>query len=307
MSYNFQFTVDTSPMAESIDGVSHHVDGVTTAVVAMQTAVVIAEQRAADKICTNVNKGFYTLIRSQISQKIAKLKSTADAKIMELQQQSVSLSSIKHRMEKDYMMIAHRYSNLFNSLNKSLKNRIYELDKPTTNFVSKDILSIANRVKQLSAAPAINQLESISAGQTIKTSKTKSNALRTISFMQDFIHSSEHQRSLVSIILYNKAIEKPTTINMPVILTESESMNVRQNQWNIYSPEGISKQTALETQSYFFSNINSLKWSTSTQADTNSVEQEYGKMVDKSELSERIRKQMILFMESANIQKLVSA
>jgi len=81
---HFNFTVDTNPMANSIDGVADHVDGTTTAVVAMQTAVVIAEQKGAEKICNNVNFGFYSLIRSQISQKIATHKSKADAKIMEL-------------------------------------------------------------------------------------------------------------------------------------------------------------------------------------------------------------------------------
>ncbi len=45
MGYDFGFTVDTEPMARSIDHVSNHVDGVTTAVVAMQTAVVVAEKQ----------------------------------------------------------------------------------------------------------------------------------------------------------------------------------------------------------------------------------------------------------------------
>ena len=140
----FNFTVDTEPMADSIDGVANHVDGTTAAVVAMQTAVIIAEEKGAERICNNVNYGFYSLIRSQISQKIATHKSKADAKIMELQQQTVSLAAIKSRMEKDYMMLASRYTKLFEGLNKSLRARIFELDKPSTSFVYKDVLPVAN-------------------------------------------------------------------------------------------------------------------------------------------------------------------
>ena len=45
----FNFTVDTEPMADSIDGVANHVDGTTAAVVAMQTAVIIAEEKGAER------------------------------------------------------------------------------------------------------------------------------------------------------------------------------------------------------------------------------------------------------------------
>ena len=186
---HFNFTVDTDPMANSIDGVAHHVDVTTAAVVAMQTAVVIAEQKGAEKICNNVNFGFYSLIRSQISQKIATHKSKADAKIMELQQQSVSLIAIKGRMEKDYMMLASRYTKLFEGLNKSLRARIFELDKPTTNFVLKDVLPTANRTKRLSGSSSTMQLESITSSQMISVSNTKYNAMKNISSMQDFIFS----------------------------------------------------------------------------------------------------------------------
>jgi len=108
--------LDTNPMAAEIGTVSNHVKVTTTAVVAMQTAVVIAEAKAADHVCDNVNKGFYTLIRSQISQKIAKLQSEVDSHLMQLNQQRKQLLSIKGRMERDYNMISNRYLKLFNGL-----------------------------------------------------------------------------------------------------------------------------------------------------------------------------------------------
>ena len=300
---HFNFTVDTEPMANSIDGVSLHVDGTTAAVIAMQTAVVIAEQKGADKICSNVNFGFYSLIRSQISQKIAKLKSIADAKIMELQQQSVSLSSIKSRMEKDYNMIANRYTKLFTSLNKALQGRIFELDKPTTTFINKDIFPNTNRTKQLSAASSTIQLESIAGSQLISVSNTKFNALRNISSMKDFIFSSEKQKKLIGSILLNESVPNPSEKFIPVVITESGGINVRQNQVIISQPS-IGRKMNAKIESYVYSALTNLKWSESDTNEKGRVKQEYGSFVSNSTLSDRIKKQMLSLLESSNWQKL---
>lgn len=302
---HFNFTVDTNPMADSIDGVANHVDGTTAAVIAMQTAVVIAEERGAEKICSNVNFGFYSLIRSQISQKIATHKSKADAKIMELQQQSGSLAAIKGRMERDYMMLASRYTKLFESLNKALKGRIFELDKPTTNFVLKDVLPVANRTKRLSGSPSVTQIESIANSQMISVSNTKHNAMKNISSMQDFIYSSENQKSLIGSILSKESVTKPTDKNIPVIISESEGLNVRQSQWLITQP-AMKKNTNAKIESHIYSSISNLKWNDSNANDTGRIKQEYGNMVDKAPISERTKKKMLSLLESSNWQKLNS-
>lgn len=300
---HFNFTVDTNPMANSIDGVAHHVDSTTAAVIAMQTAVIIAEKNAADKICANVNFGFYSLIRSQISQKIAMHKSKADAKIIELQQQSVSLSAIKGRMEKDYNMIANRYTKLFNSLNKALRGRIYELDKPTTSFLNKDILPTANRIKHLSAATSVIQLETITGSQLISVSNTKYNAMQNISSMKDFICSSEKQKGLIGSILLKESVNHSIEKFIPIVITESGGLHVRQKQWNISQPN-IGKNMNSKIESHVYSAIANLKWSTGEASDTSRIRQEYGNIVSKASLPDRIKKQMLSLLETTKWQML---
>lgn len=302
---NFNFTVDTNPMAESIDGVANHVDGTTAAVIAMQTAVVIAEQKGAEKICNNVNFGFYSLIRSQISQKIATHKSKADAKIMELQQQSVTLIAIKSRMEKDYQMLASRYTKLFEGLNKALRARIFELDKPTTSFVFKDVLPTANRTKSLSGSSSTTQVESIASSQMISISNTKYNAMKNISSMQDFIYSSENQKSLISSILNKETVTKPTEKDIPVLISESEGLNVRQSQWIITQPP-LKKNTNSKIESHIYSSLSHLKWVDENQGNYSRVKQEFGNFVNQSTVSDRVKKQMLSLLESSKWQKLNS-
>jgi hypothetical protein len=117
-------------MARSVDSVRGHVNGVTTAVTAMEAAVIATEQESARTICENVDRGFYILIKSQISQKLVAAQTEMSAKALILVQLGKALDNIKRQMEKDYAMISRRYAKLFQSLNRSLETRVRELDRP---------------------------------------------------------------------------------------------------------------------------------------------------------------------------------
>jgi hypothetical protein len=217
----FNYTVDTRPMAEEIKSVSHHVNATTGAIVAMQTAVIFAEEKAAEHVCNNVNKGFYSLILSQISQKMAKLQSDVDSHLMLLVQQKNALLGIKGRMQRDYNMIAGRYGKLFNGLNTNLKQRVFELDKPTIDFAIKEVDKVSNRTKYLTATIPITQLESISLSQRIVASNIKNKGLNVINSMRSFLFEMNNQKKLTDQILINdNRYTETATIYIPIVIYE---------------------------------------------------------------------------------------
>ena len=222
---SYSFNVDTQPMAEQIDKVSENVNGVSTAVVTMQTAVIAAETKATSMLCNKVNNGFYKLMLSQIAQKSAIAESEAKALVMELSQQSMALTALKTRMGKDFHMIATRYTSLFNSLNKALHNRIYELDKPTINFVSKDIQTSENRINGLIARVPVNQSESLSVSQAIAAGKIKHNASILIDYMKHYLKFFNFQRRLSEQIMLNEAVDQTGTTYVPIIISQSRQEN----------------------------------------------------------------------------------
>lgn len=296
--------VDTNPMAAEINTVSSHIKGTTTAVVAMQTAVVLAEKRAADHVCDNVNKGFYTLIRSQISQKIAKLQSDVDSHIMQLSAQKKQLLAIRGRMERDYNMISSRYLKLFNGLNQNLKQRIYELDKPTINFAIKEVEKVSNRTKHLTATVPVSQLESLAASQKIIASNAKFRGLKVINSMTNFLADMSEQKKLTDKILLEKSNAENSTLSVPVVISEcnfdkfnNKNIDIQLN--NIQ----LMKQTQSAIKNTVISNIENIVWQSSKEIDKE-VKSEFSKFLSNSGSSERVKEMANKLFMANNYQTL---
>jgi hypothetical protein len=126
--------VDTKPFDNSVENCNDHVNMLTTAVVAAETAQIISIDKNAKKVATTVVNGFFSYIKSEISQQIAELSQNIDAQLMHLRELAHSCSQKKIQMEADFSRISGRYVKIFDDLNNELKNRVFELDKPTFQF-----------------------------------------------------------------------------------------------------------------------------------------------------------------------------
>ena len=299
----FNYTVDTKPMAEEIRSVSHHVNATTGAVVAMQTAVIFAEEKAADHICNNVNKGFYSLIRSQISQKMAKLQSDVDSHLMQLVQQKNALLSIKNRMQRDYNMIAGRYGKLFNGLNANLKQRVFELDKPTIDFAIKEVDKVSNRTKYLTATIPITQLESISLSQRIVASNIKHKGLNVINSMRSFLFEMNTQKKLTDQILINdNRYTETATIYIPIVICEcNRDKTDSKNLEIIVSDVELDNFSKSAIQNTAYAEINQVEWS-QKDISNSEIKSEFSKLISSSAKSQRVKELAMQLFQSNNFQ-----
>lgn len=286
----FNYTVDTQPMAKEIGSVSNHVKATTTAVVAMQAAVVLAEAKAADHVCDNVNKGFYTLIRSQISQKIAKLQSEVDSHLMQLNQQKKQLLGVKSRMERDYNMISNRYLKLFTGLNINLKQRVFELDKPVIDFAVREVEKVSNRTKHLTAGVPINQLESLAVSQKIIASNLKYRGLNVINSMTKFLADMYAQKELTDkILLESNSNVENNTLSVPIIISESNYDKFDNKHIEIsVSPLELSKQSQASIKNLVMQNVENLQWRNNGSINKE-VQSEFIKMLNSSNASQRVK------------------
>lgn len=235
-------SVDTAPMAAELQSVSNHIKGTTAAVVTMQTAVIAAENKGANKVCSNVNRGFFTLMRSQISQKIANKQSRVEALIMQLGQQKRQLLSIKTNMEREYGRIAERYLRIFTSVNKELESRIRQIDQPVFELVNKHMMTSSNRMNALSGWVTTSQAEGITQSQQILVSKMKHNAQVALEQSTEFLSQIGEQRVLTGkVLISNPMGNESKTCQIPVVIWETLNDNSGIPRTEVNTPEALAK------------------------------------------------------------------
>lgn len=289
MASHIDFVVDTKPMAQEINTVSTNIKGTTAAVVSMQAAVIAAEKEAADHVCDNVNRGFYTLIHSQISQKIARLQSDVDSHLMKLNQLKKQLLAVRVRMERDYGMITGRYVKLFNGLNKNLQQRVYELDKPTVQFAIKELDSISNRPKLLTSTVPVTQSESLALSQRILASNMKQRGAQALEVMSKFLGDMKQQKELTDRVMLKSANVDSDSVHMlPVAYCESNYDKYGNTRTEVFvSSECLSQRGKDVVRNVMNSQVGELNWE-SGEIDSE-IKSEFNRMLSASSASDRIK------------------
>lgn len=294
--------VDTNPMANSIDTVSRHVDATTTAVVAFQTAVVKAEKDGAEHVCKNVNKGFFTLMHSQLSQKIAANQSRVDSLTIELVAQKKRLLAIKSTMEKDYGRIVSRYSRIMTGINKALKQRVVELDRPVFEFTNREIACNMSRNQLLAAVVPVCQLENLTASQQITVSNIKHDSIKVIDSTEQFLRQMNEQKILTDKILLRSIPGDGGTEHYPVAILESQIDSNGNLAYSVTVPEGMDSANMREISSRVYEKTSDLEWK---EAEINDlVKQEFVKLVVESKASDRVKQMANKLFESQKMQTL---
>lgn len=292
-------SVDTTPMAAELKSVSNQVKGTTAAVVSMKTAVVEAEFQNANKVCANVNRGFLTLMRSQISQKIANKQSRVEALIMRLGQQKRQLLGIKTNMEREYGRIAERYLKIFTSINKELESRIVQIDQPVFELVNKHMMTSSNRMNALSGWVSTSQAEGITQSQQILVSNMKHNAQVALEQSTGFLAQIGEQRVLTNkILISNPKGNESKMCQIPVLIFETLN-DSGISRTEVRSPEALSKNDADQINNVIRS-TEGLPWS----ADEHSpmVAEEFYSLVDSSRSSERVKDMMKKMFSSSDYE-----
>ena len=220
---DFNITVDTSPMARSLDVVNSNVSGVTASVVAMESAVVIAQEQAAQNICHNVDTGFFILMKSQFDQKIAAVSSKMLSQMQLMESFKNDIDKIMLIMQDDYERIKQRYMKHFNSLDKALETRIHELDKRAYEISRNYKLSQFKTGSEVIKAICYNddtQLLNVKQMSAIVKSKSS----KSIGVMANDVIDQLNYTDSVKSILKDVTSDSAESEFIPVIFTETDSM-----------------------------------------------------------------------------------
>ena len=301
---SLHFEVDTTPMAQTVDTARGHLTGVTVAVTAMEAAVIAAEKASSKKICENVDKGFYMLVKSQTSQKAVAAYTEMISNQITMLQLAKAFDNIKRQMESDFNMITRRYAKLFQSLNKALEIRIKELDRLAMQLAEIKKTFVFDKLKDSSSMLLSVSAEAIPFAQTALAGKLKQKTMDTLLTLKESANENNSYSEQVDNILIKKGGNLSGDYKfryLPAIFFTSDSLlNPGDTIENIYTV----KTDVWQNTASIISEINriqkDLPWSTLDKNEKDSIRREFlalcEKEADDERLSNEIRR---LFDESS--------
>ena len=227
--------VDTIPFDQSVNHVKGRVDLLTGAVVATESAEIVSKEINSNKVANTIIGGFFSYIRSEISQQIAELSLNIDAQTMHLKELMQSCIAKTKQMEGDFNRIASRYIKIFDDLNNELSNRIYELDKPAFVFKKEtDNQKIRTTGNDLVNTVAIFGIESGNLQSRISASIAKKRALDTLNKSKLFLWQQKNLNTTIQQSMINE--NEAYTIYAPICFIETNNISNQINR-NVYSTD----------------------------------------------------------------------
>lgn len=281
--------VDTIPMAEKIQRVGQNVEHTTMAVVAMKTAVVEAEKSGAQHICQNVNRGFFTLMQSQLSAKLAQKKSRTEALMAQLAMQKRRLLEIKNSMENDYQRICTRYGRIISSINKQLEQRIIDLDKPVYKFCTNDIATCTNRKLTVSGIAPIVQKEDVQTAQRINSSVLRRDGEYAINHLKDFLVEFAKSDNEVRCHTIESLPAQDCTFYLPFVMMSVTVDSEGTQSLYITPPESLSIKNAQRSVREISSQVNTFGW-VPEESVSSETKTEFLRILAESEQPDRVKK-----------------
>ena len=301
----YDFVVDTTPMGEAISSIALMVDRTSTTVVTASQAIGQAEAEAAEKISLNVSRGFFNLVISQLNQKLAGLRSSLQSMDAQLLEEKRTAEYLRSQFFGDFQMIKRRYHKLFTTLDRALKNRVFELDKPLLSMLDAGYRSnIKGRLTNL-CVPAILAKESQDAGLGLEVSRAKQHSLKLLAAVRDYLAAAFQVQTRIERLLSARLdSQQNREIELPSLVLEHDSFasGIRGTVFKIPG-EGEHGKTRYHevVQSVTGLDLESLEWEPANAQERNQVLSEYYRLLDSNDLFEREKKEMHRLMDGRPI------
>ena len=300
--HRFGYPVDTEPMAESLNEVKTSVHALNGVVAAMQTAVISAEKKAAKDVCNSVDAGFYGLIASQISQKIAHVEPNVISGQQLLLSIKRDLCKIRPNLEKDYNRCLRTYSSIFRQINKSTKEHLLALDKEAFNLIELFRKQCISRQSDRSAFMLlmdndVNRVRQLGT-QTHVMNNAKS-GITDVSTYKDEYNLLEKKQDILA---GNKKIESDEILNVPVLYIDYDEVNGSEQKVDVHVVSGIEENCANRIKTKVSMDMNANEWSAISAEELNLLKQDVKSLCAKHNCSERLSNELNRLMEESAIE-----
>ncbi len=212
--------VDTDDFDSSVNDCNTHIGALTTSVVATKAAHAKSIADSSKKISKTIISGFFSTVKSELSQQIAELKSQVDATLLHLNEMAKRCRDKRRQMETDYNRICQRYTKVFTDLNTELQHRIFELDRAAfkTEEVSKECAD-RSLTSENAGMLTVTSGENARVQGQLLASAAKKRALDAIHRANAYLVYQQENRNVINRSLFNSPDESHYYV--PVCMAES--------------------------------------------------------------------------------------
>ena len=302
-THNFGYTVDTEPMANKLNEVRNSVVSLNGVVAAMQTAVISAEKKAANDVCDSVDAGFYGLIASQISQKIAHVEPGVISGQQLLLSIKRDMCKIRSNLEKDYNRCLRTYSATFKQINKSTKEHLLALDKAAFNLIEIFRKQCIQRQSDRSAFSLLldndaNRVRQLGT-QTHVMDNAKSGIMAVSTYKDEYNLLEKRQDVLAG----NKKIEGEEILKVPIMYVSYDDVNGFDLKSDVHLVSGIEANSATRIKNKVSMDMNGCSWRAISQEEKDLLRKDVKSLLSRNNCSERVVALVDAMLNSSNIEE----
>ena len=236
-------TVETAPFDRSVDGCNGHLLALGAAVGVMNTAHCAAIQQGTTEISSSLEKGFFGIVKAELSQQLADLKHQLEAKRGLMVQQARSSRDGLERMRRDFERIVSRYQQLFRNLDEECRYRVLDLDRPSFRLAHEAVDTLLLRQRLSLAATSLTISREVGETQSLLVvSRLRRRALGMLESVKGhLLRERATGRSLREIVLPRPVSLR--TLYLPVLVMVADN-DGGTTEVTIQWPDGFSANVA---------------------------------------------------------------
>lgn len=180
--------VDTDTFDASVNECEMSLDLLSSALTDTEVAELRAKEINSKRVADSIINGFFSYIRSEISQQASELSKIVESKLIMMRELMKSAKSKRVQMESDFKRISDRYCKIFDDLNREVSNRILENDRTAFDFHSEtDKYKVRAFNTDLVTVISVFGAENSELLSLISSSVTKKRVFDTINLSRLFI------------------------------------------------------------------------------------------------------------------------
>jgi hypothetical protein len=223
---HIEIGVDTSSFDHGVGRLKGHIDVLTGAVVTTEAAQIEEKVRGAAAIGDCVTKGFFDLVRSEITQQTAALKSRVDSLVLKLNDMKLACLRVRQTMQQDYARITDRYSSTFAELDRELAKRIAALDE-TAYVLAREASAQESRSydSTLSTIPTVFAAEISQAQGILLAAAVRAQMNSLLQGAVAYLASEKKTAVVTSDMLLDQGASNAAATSVPVAFLKADELS----------------------------------------------------------------------------------